>query len=101
MPPMEPLYSYLSPQSIFFFLIVNSSMGAVQRAFFALRQWFMGHLRGSVSSMCPLSEGVRTSKHVSDYHMPVLVPIRSSAGVRGAGERLIPDMPSPRSKFLV
>ena len=52
---------------------------------------FMDHLRGSDSSMCPLSKGVRTSRRVSDYHMPVLVPIRSSAGVKGAEKRLIPD----------
>ena len=31
--------------------------------------------------------------------MPFLVPIRSSASVKGAGEILIPDIPSPKSKF--
>ena len=64
----------------------------------ALHQRFIEHLQGSASSMCPLSKGVRNSRRVPDYHMPVLVPIRSSAGVKGAGEGSIPDIPSPRSK---
>ena len=101
MPTKDLLCSQLSSQSTFF-LVENLSRGSCSIARFpALRQWFMEHLRGSASSMCPLSKGVRNSRRVPDYHMPVLVPIHSSAGVKGAGERSIPDIPSLRSKNTV